>query len=186
MNLSEATLRQCIKGEPVGDRYPYNNGSKQEIENFLKQVIAELKDSQLIQIDADFSHYGSGYASYVDLFCYYKDGSFNIQRGETTWIIGITLYLSRLAPVAVYGSGEKTKRKDGGSYSFLRPEDVGTLPEGEWNEVLYEISNKLIKFGFDLLQPEDILPLLIFDTKIFTILNNGAYRVFDALFYWED
>ena len=150
-------------------------------------MVSDIDSSKVIKVEADFTSYGSGYASYVDVFCYKRDGSSMKVTEHGQDISGIALYLCKLAPVAVWGENSKSKHSKGGCYGFLSPETVESLPEGDWNEFMFILKDKLNKHRIEILKKRYVRQALDFDTKIPTLLNtNNAYKVFDALFYWED
>jgi hypothetical protein len=174
VEISNGLLEKLIAGKSVG-------GSKSAVKN----VLHDLEQSKQIAVESD-DGYGSGYASYLDVFCYKKDGSSSRVSGLNTTIEGIALYICKLAPVAVMGAMTKTKSKNGGSSSFLCPEDLNKFPAGDWNSVIFEIKNKLEKQNFMLLEPKVLKRKMPFEVEIPTILGDPPYKIFDAFFYWED
>jgi hypothetical protein len=186
MDLSETTLRKLIAGQPSGDMAPYQAGDADEIERYLKRILRDLEDSRNIKLSADFNHYGSGYASYVDVFCWKKDGSAESTVKDCCTTNGISLYLNRLAPCAVWGVNQRTQSAQSGSYGFLRVETMGVHPPGDWSEFIAEVERKLKKWNIEIPSRERLLPSLSFEVTIPTILSDPPYHVFDALFYWED
>jgi hypothetical protein len=182
--LSVDELKTIIAGDPIGDIQPYRRGIPAEIEAFLKQVVARLEHSPLIEIHPDWEHYGSGYASYAHVFCFKKGGRSTVHRDGVAHIDGITLYLCRLAPIAVYGPEHRTRNARGGSGGFLDVNNVGTLPAGDWSAELREIHAVLTEHGFGVPTREQLAEVLPFKADIPTIFDNS--HVFDAIFYWED
>jgi hypothetical protein len=174
VEITNELLEKLIAGKSVG-------GSKSAVKN----VLHDLEQSKQIAVESDDS-YGSGYASYLDVFCFKKDGSSSRVSGFTTIIDGISLYLCKLAPVAVMGAMTKTKSKNGGSSSFLRPEDLNKLPSGDWSQVIIEIKLKLEKQNFILLEPKSLKQEMPFETYIPTIIGDPPYQIFDAFFHRED
>lgn len=191
MKFSNDILKRIIDVRTVEEFYPYTGESFAEIGNevdyFIKQVVNQFKNSKVITIETEFDHYGSGFASYVDVFITKKDGSSIKEIDDITWIQGVSLYLCRLAPVAVFGKNEKTKDKNGGgSFGFLREDNVGTTPEGNWEEIIDEVTNVLKQNQIQLLNRDLIMKPLEFEIEIHTILKDSNYNIFDVLFYWED
>lgn len=186
MVYDEETLRSVIDGRPVGDFFPYKGGTQKQIQSFIKSIVGDLERSSLITVEADFNSYGSGYSSYIDVFCYKRDGSSTENKDNALWIDGITIFISKLAPVAILGASNKTKHLRGGSYIFLDINAINTMPKGNWGDVLQVIINKLNKYGIEILEKRDLAKSLDFNVKIPTVLNDGGYRIFDAIFYWED
>lgn len=184
MNIDENNIRTIVSGEVVGDFSPYLEGSIDTCDEYARKVIKKLEKSPILEVEKELDDYGSGYASYFDVFITKKDKSHYIQRENYTEINGITLFISRLAPIAVFGTGQKTKHETGGSYGYLSAEIVGQLPDGDWVRELEEIRNILSIYKFAILTRQEIIKNLLFDVDIPTIFDSE--KVFDALFYWED
>ena len=146
MDWSEQTLQRIYEASvyqygrqrhTVGDLWPYDGGSEQDIEEYLHDVVTDLGNSKAVIVEADFTSYGSGYASFVDIFCSKEDGSSTrpfLGSGERT--VGIVVYVSRLVPVAAYGPEERTRHAHGGSSTLLERETIGTTPPGDWSWLL--------------------------------------------------
>lgn len=201
MNWSKQTLKQIYDAgyhegrvwqnypnrSSLGEHWPYRGGSDLDIEAYLHSVAAYLGDSGLISVEADFNSFGSGYASFVELFCTKKDGtSGRTFLGSGEKFTGICVYVSRLAPVVTYGAGERTRHAHGGSSSFLSYDTLGTTPPGDWAGVLEEVSAKLKENGFEMTEPEILNEILPFEAIIETNLGEYPHRVFDLLFHWYD
>ena len=84
-------LKRIIDCQSVGSFFPYQGGNEEDIEKYIKTIVADINNSSIIQAEADYSMYGSGYASYVDIFCYKKDGTSTVQEGGVYFISGILL-----------------------------------------------------------------------------------------------
>lgn len=85
---NEDILKSCVAGTPTGDLWPYSEGDEEKVEGFLKSVVADLARSRLVEIEAEFGHYGSGYASYVDVLASRKDGDGIKEDSEgTRWAL---------------------------------------------------------------------------------------------------
>jgi len=186
MDLFEPILRQIIAGHPVGEIWPYHGGSDEDIEAFLETCVEDINTSELVIAGAHFGHYGSGYASFVDVFCSKTDNSSTIEYDTMTEYRGITLYLCRLAPIAIYGQNARTIGPRVSSTSFLSAENVDTVPDRSWDGIIQDIQAKLINRGLSFLNQQTASQRLPFEASISTNLSDPPYRVFDALFYWED
>jgi hypothetical protein len=132
-------LQMMINGQTVGTDYPYNTRDEKEIEKAIKNLFYNLRRSSLIDCDAEFGHYGSGYASFIDIFCFKRnEGSVKSKKFYKKDFItsieveGIALYISRLAPVAVFGNQHRwksvkedtpNKEEYNSGFSFLSSED---------------------------------------------------------------
>ena len=159
-----------------------DDGVEQELHRVVRAVAAELK----VEFRAEFGHYGSGYASFVDAWFFRREPSFR-RSVSADHFTGLVVLLSRLAPVYCFLEGEKTWASNGSSSSYL-PEFEGVDALGtdavvtlsrqveEWLEAHGYI--RLRKAALDRLLPEGV--------AVRTILTDGPYREFDALFHWED
>jgi hypothetical protein len=184
MNISEAQLRALIHGHIVGDIgevQAYKNGSKNLVKGFLRDTVDDLRGIHGIELELENNSYGSGYASYWNVFCYSKSGIKVI--GDRTHFAGLGLYLCRHAPVVVLGRAEKIKTKNSQSGDFLRPNELEPLPPKPW---VNTIRANLEKRGFILPSQEFFCQPLPFNAKINTIVSDPPYTMFDAFFYWED
>jgi hypothetical protein len=196
MILTNDNLQAMASGGVVGSSWPYDRGSAEDIESYLKNVVAELGRSRNLEVDAEFMHYGSGFASFVHVFCYKRNDKSTVHTVDMDCTDGIAVYLGRLAPVAAYGPERRTRsygrgpfglRKElSSSFGFLDVAWLSELPPGDWNEEINEIKDKLQRFGFSLPSREELSKELPFPADIPTILGEQPYRVFDAVFYWSD
>jgi hypothetical protein len=185
VEITNEILEQIIAGKPVGNHEAYKNGSHNKIKGHIKATIHDLGQSRIIALEIQDS-YGSGYASYVDVFCYKKDRSSSQVKSGTTYISGIAIYLCKLAPVVVMGSMGISRGPNGGTFGFLRAEDVGTFPPGDWLKVETEIRQKLERHGFEILKPRELKKPLPFTAHIETNFGDPPFTIFDAFFHWMD
>jgi hypothetical protein len=185
VEITNEILERIVAGKPVGDHEAYKNGSKNAITGHIKATVHDLEQSKNLVIETEDS-YGSGYASYVDVFCYKTGGRSSTKLPEKTLIEGIAIYFCKLAPVAVMGAMEKTRSKNSSSSSFLHAEDLNTFPSGNWLEIDIEIRNKLEKHGFEILGPRELKKPLPFSAEIETNFGDPPFTIFDAFFNWMD
>ena len=185
MDITNEILERVIAGRPVGEHEAYKNCSKNAIKGHIKATIHDLEQSIIIALETDDS-YGSGYASYIDVFCYKPNGRSSQVKFGTTYIDGIAIYLCKLAPVAIMGTNGKSQSPNGGTFGFLRTEAVNSLPPGDWLEMEAEIRHKLEKRGFEILGPQELEKPLPFIAKIETNFGDPPYTIFDAFFNWMD
>ena len=186
--FSDEQLKRIIETKPIGDFYPYNMDEydHEVINDYISKVVGSFASIRSLQYEAIFDSYGSGYASYVDVFCWKKDGSSSEEREGILWIEGIRIYICRLAPVAVIGRGQMTKHATGGSRDYIESTTVNVFPSGDWEQEIKDIRALLKSYWFNLLEPTYLNQPLPFEAKIRTILADKPFKVFDALFYWED
>ncbi|MCP3776427.1 hypothetical protein NLX71_24585 [Paenibacillus sp. MZ04-78.2] len=142
MILTNEQLKRIIEGKPVGDYYPYNmkEYDSKPIDDYLSKVIGSLNQINSLEFESIFDHYGSGFASYVDVFCWKKDGSSSSDLRGVLWRNGIRIYICRLAPIAVLGKGQSSKHATGGSRDFLNVDIIDSLPNGDWARVSVKYS----------------------------------------------
>ncbi|HLR43271.1 MAG TPA: hypothetical protein VK067_08550 [Pseudogracilibacillus sp.] len=196
---SHEQLQGFIKGEINGNAYPYDTKNVDEVETYLKQLYYQIKRIPNIICEAEFEHYGSGYASFVEFFCYLKEDIVVIKDIEKHGIlehkkIGVLLNVSRLAPVFIYGEDERyeivrteTKEIVSGGYSPLPGQTNIFKVNEKFDRVLHELFQVLKTFGYQALDEEYANASLPFQTTIPTIYREAyEYRVLDVLFYWED
>ena len=187
MEITNEILERVIAGKPVGDIPPCKNGSSNMIEAHLKDTVRVLKQSSRIQVELEQDAYGSGgYSSYFDVFCYKSGERSSRVEARMTITDGITLYLCKLAPVAVFGAITKTKSKGAASSELLSIGKISTLPKGDWVDFIAEIRSKLEQQGFVILEPKALEKEIPFDAKIETNLRNPPFKIFDAFFHWND
>jgi hypothetical protein len=157
------------------------------VELFYNTVLASLEQIPGVSVFRELDHHGSGYASYVSAFLYPSDLRSRRDFPDYIETTGILLYLSRLAPIAVFGASARTssKRKSRTSSGFIEVHNVGRLPDGNWTDFLAELANCLRSFRVEIL-PRDHLVLPAPDGVSIPTVFDGPYFVFDTLFYWSD
>jgi len=149
-------------------------------------------------------HYGSGTASYRDLFCYRRTSAKKIEahaaERRPLEIDGVCLYVSELLPAATWSHQARTYtyRLDNGGkpvlnsfgHTFLSPTDLLRLPSGSWNDVdkaIWQALNteQLLVLGSEqLAQP---LPAdLTVDSWLPSLSGRPRLTLFDAIFFWAD
>jgi hypothetical protein len=195
MEFTREYLLDLAEGKIRGDMAPFTTGNPANIEQHLKKMVSRMQRIYSLTVVADFTHYGSGYASYVHLYISKKDKSgMSVEwNGEkrTEVTTGLMLYLCRLAPYAVYAIGDwaTTYENDkviGGGSHFIEPENIGTIPDGDWDTELSILENVVTEYGYTMLSQDILDKPLDFQVRIPTILSQPPYSVFDCLFYWED
>lgn len=105
-------LRQIIAGDPVGSGYPYNTNNHQEIEAHIRGLYYRVKRIPHLIMEAEWDHFGSGYASFVEFYCYQRENIKILeQKGNIheLQITGIIIDVCRLAPVVIMGEDERFK-----------------------------------------------------------------------------
>lgn len=189
-NFTNDELKRIIDMKPVGNFYPYNMEEYDfdAVDQYIHKVVDTLRTIPNLAFAADFDSHGSGYASYVHIFCWKKAGSSKTVVERTITTTGIRLYICRLAPVAVMGEGEMWKHTIGssGGNDLLSSNTVDVIPKGNWREQWESIRHVLKKYGYTILDRKFVKKRLPFEATIQTILTDPPYELFDAFFYWED
>lgn len=139
-------MLKIIKVEIIGGFFPYSGGLRSQVVSYLKELVDRLERLRLLIMGADFRSYGSIYTSYIDVFCYKRDGSSTLIHNNEHWINGISIYLCKHAPVAVLGPNTNTKGIRNGSYGILDYSSVGSIPAGNWEETVMVIKYLMIYF----------------------------------------
>lgn len=186
-------LQAMIRREIISDQYPYSENDDDVLLNYLKPLLAELSRAK-IRYTMESNHFGSGYASYIQLLCYTDDfvtvtqnGRFQIEKRQ-----GLHVLISRLAPVIAICDGWEMIEFDETGAENSRGETMVDHPnELHITQHLESLRNDLIrlfmKYHFTIVQKEDVDKPLPFDAHIPTLSRSrGQYLVWDAVFYWED
>jgi hypothetical protein len=163
------------------------SGTSTDVERFYQSVFHRIGFQAHMAVDRERDHHGSGYASYISAFLYPRDGNTTHRHETYDEDHGFLLYVSRLAPLAVFGASSRTRNHDGdgGSSSFIDANTVGVVPSGDWHSFLMSLGAVLAEYKIDLLPRELLLRPLEIDLRVPTAFD-PPYYVFDALFYWED
>ncbi|WP_155979491.1 hypothetical protein [Sporosarcina ureae] len=195
--FTDQQLRMLIKGEVIGDTFPYDSYDEKEILAHINRLFYRINRIHNVLCEAEWDHFGSGYASFVEFFCYRKEDCIVVEEKNgirEIEIKGIILDISRLASVAIMGedvryrtiSIETNEEVSSGQGTIL--DDPTSLVVGAEVEILaIELRKALQEFDFNLLAAKEMSAPLSFKTKIPTIYRNERqYLVLDAIFYWED
>jgi hypothetical protein len=187
MDVTVEVMRKALLREAFGDFEPFVTGDDEAVESFYGQVLARLDSSPGVAVLREEDHYGSGYASYISAFLYPEDGSSRIDHFEYVETIGILLYLSRLAPIAVFGKSSRTqnRRNSGASFGFIGVDGLNQLPPGDWSDLVRTVESSLRAAHVELLPREPLLAAAPSDIE-FPTWFDGSHHVFDTLFYWMD
>lgn len=195
--FSNEQLQDLIDGKIIGDKFPYDTNNEQEIEAHIRRLLYRINRIPNLVCEAEWNHFGSGYASFVEFFCFQKEDRVVVEEKHGHREIktnGIILDISRLAPVAIMGEDERyktirieTNEEIGGGYGSLLggPKLVGVSER--YQALGEQLKQALEEFDIEVLEPEDLNHLVPFKTKIPTIYRESRdYTVADAIFYWED
>ncbi|MFI7701984.1 hypothetical protein [Nonomuraea sp. NPDC049480] len=164
-------------------------GGAVSVEGFLRWVVADLdRMPTSIVHHAEFQHYGSGYASYVEVFITKRDGS--MRRSENGWthVEGLSLALCRLAPLAALFEPDIRSSGPGGGGGHGLPDlsrVADAAPPG-WTEEYRQIGQVLDRHDIALLDSQVLSLPLEAELRVETVLGSPPYSVFDAWFHWRD
>lgn len=187
-------LQAMIRREKISEQYPYSEKDDEVLIHYLKPLLAEMSRAK-IRYTMESDHFGSGYASYIQLFCYTDDFVMvteeDGERKEDRR--GLFLLISRLAPVVAIADDawqfisfdECGVETGNGGTMTDHPDDLVIAPRFE--PFANELVRLFMKYHFKVVQKEDMDRLLPFDAHIPTLSRSrGKYLVWDAVFYWED
>ena len=195
MPFSEAYLRSITTNKVVGDFPPFTSGSTSKTDNYIRKIVARLSDIATLLVEADFTSYGSGFASYVEVRISKKDRSNTVTLAKNERVTydttGLLLYISRLTPYWFYGSSswgntyEKGRLTGGGSL-FLEIDSQDNIDPVRWQPEQQRVEAVLQEFRYGLLTPEELRQPAPADILIPTVLADAPYTMFDCFFYWQD
>ncbi|PJK16028.1 hypothetical protein CQS04_12405 [Chryseomicrobium excrementi] len=195
--FSDEQLQAMIDGKIVGEKFPYDTNDEREIEAHIRRLFHRINRIPNVVCEAEWNHFGSGYASFVEFFCYQKEDLIVLEEKHGHREIkmnGLIVDISRLASVAIMGDDEQYKtihiesnEYRGGAYgSFLGGTKLIGVSE-RFQTFGEQLKQVLEEFDFEVVEPEEMNQLLSFKTKIPTIYRESRdYTVADAIFYWED
>lgn len=184
--ITREIIDKSVQAQPLCAEEPFLSGAEAAVTGFYKRMFAALRrDGVDVLIEAD--HHGSGYASYISAFLSHLGGVDEIDHPAHVETVGLLLYVSRLAPIAVFGASSRTrnKRDSGTSSGFITTDNLDRLPPGDWSGLLRTLGIVLEAHGVELLPTASLLPPAPDGIRIPTAFD-GPHAVFDTLFYWED
>lgn len=197
MMFSNKQLQAMIDGKIIGEKFPYDTNDEREIEAHLRRLFHRMNRIPNVVCEAEWNHFGSGYASFVEFFCYQNEDLVVLEEKHGHREIkmnGLIVDISRLAPVAITGEDERyktirieTNEDIGGGYGSLLggPKLIGVSERLQ--SLGEQLKRALEEFDYEVLEPEEMNQLLPFKTKIPTLYRESRdYTVADAIFYWED
>lgn len=180
-------LRSAVRDEALHDDQAWDVGL--DIDGFLRRVVAELGRLPTLVVEhSDFGHYGSGYASFVEVSMTKRDGSLRHDGGHG-WVevecLGILL--CRLAPIAcALRPSVRSTGTERGFHSLPSVDRAVTAVDQQWTYGFQQIRTVLDKHGLTLVGT-DVLTLPL-PGRLFvnTNLADSAFTIFDAWFHWMD
>jgi hypothetical protein len=187
MDLTDEILQASVNARRFGSFEPFVTGDDHAVAGFYRQVLADMERTRNIEVLLEPDHHGSGYASYVSAFLYPRDGSSRVEMPEYFETTGVLLYLSRLAPIGVFGCSSRTENKanSGRSSGFIGVDNLNLVPNGSWSDLIDDMKRTLAAAHVELLPRDPLLAPAPQGLQIPTVFD-GPHFVFDALFYWSD
>jgi hypothetical protein len=161
----------------------------QLIEDHLKGACAAVTRATGSESRVEWGHYGSGYASFVDAWFYKTTPDFDVKQPIRHYEghIGLVVLLSRLSPYFAFMESEKHWHAHGGSSSYLPAFAMLDKLETKGVSLLArQVQPVLESCGFVRALREQLCEPLPSGLQVPTILADGGFTQFDALFYWED
>ncbi|WP_417763032.1 hypothetical protein [Shewanella sp.] len=193
MTFDDTTLQAIIDCKPQGDFGPFAASDEEAAENYACQLRAAIAASNQFAVYQQADEYGSGYASFFDLFISKQPLQTALADGENRDVDGISLYINRLAPIAVFGPQQVAVKQSWpgtiqGWRGHVPVSQLNQLPSGDWREELATINYWLQQYGYTLLDPTTAQQPLSFSAADVGYEWNlfGTATVYDALFYWVD
>jgi len=182
----EDVVARLVAAHQCTSKPPWSPRNDDAIEHELERVVKALAAELNVEFRAEFDHYGSGYASFVDAWLFRRDSSFRKSVGADHFT-GLVVLLSRLTPIYCFLEGEKTWASNGSASSYLPAfEGVDALGTDAVATLSRQVEQWLEGQGYVRLRKPALDRLLPEGVAVPTILTDGPYREFDALFHWED
>lgn len=194
-DFNETYLRNLAADKVQGDFTPFNKNDVQKVKRYVKGMLGRLSDNKRLVVEADYSSYGSGFASYINVKISKKDKSDSQfqKKGNKTEVNteGLLLYVSLLAPYWYFGgvkwfSSYLGTDFQGGTMPFLTPRDIRQYNAARWEEEVEHITRLFEEYRYTLLTEQEVEQALDFNVEIKSNLGEKPYTVFDCLFHWED
>ncbi|WP_258074326.1 hypothetical protein [Brevibacillus laterosporus] len=86
----------------------------------------------------------------------------------------------------MFGKGQISIHRSNIGHDFLKINQVYELLDGNWKNEIKDIVRILKDYSYELLDKDYLEETLCFEAYIPTILVDKPYKVYDALFFWED
>lgn len=185
--LSEEILDKLINGKSISGKMPWASLDEKALDNFYRTICDNACRDFSLFSKIQWDDYGSGYASYIDAWFYRDNEKFKkSSKPEYIECTGLVILFSKLSPYFVAGEASKSWHTKGGSSYLPAYELVDKFTSQEVIELLKEVEPYLLKQGLVRLHKDDLSQELPSERRVPTILCDPPYRVFDALFHWED
>lgn len=179
----EKLVRETVARHETASLQKWPQGAT-HVDEMLRETVRLLCKTTGSTSRAEFDHYGSGYASFVDAWLFKDEPAF---RKRAQHFTGLTILLCRLAPYFCIFEGEKMWSEGGSGASYLPAYSmIDAFRTDAVLQLASEAERSLIGLGWRRLRKEDISQEVPPSIRIPTNLTDPPYREFDALFHWED
>lgn len=182
--LDDVKIQTLLKLNRICEDWPWSTDDDRVIDDHLKAVVVSVCAACDLQDRSEFDDYGSGYASFVDVWLYRDHDVFRFDKGNCFW--GLVLLFSRLSNCYVIGQGQKIWHEQGGSSYLPSFEFVDDVRQPALLAIVEDVCRVVDSKGFRRLRKEELSETLAEHVDIPTILGDPPFRHFDALFFWAD
>lgn len=186
--FSPQQIDSLLQQHAITDEQPWSSNDPLAVEAFYKAVCAELTRRTGTSSKIEWNHYGSGYASYIDVWIYKPTTDFSVafpgNHGEA--YEGLCILLSRLSPYFVFLQGAKSWAESGGSSYMPTYDAVDRLTNPSVIALETIAQEVLTSFGLLRVFKDDLMSPISSSIRVPTNLSDGPFIEFDALYYWED
>ncbi len=184
MILSDTHINSLLSQKSISEEWPWSSNNETVIDKNIKDIVAEIRRKIGLKDKTDYDHYGSGYASFVDCWLYREDDEFRFANGDNYW--GLVILFSRLSKYYVIGEGQKTWKSKSSSSYLPCYEFVDEIKNPSIRGIVNKVCGVLRSRGLERLYKNQLSKILSKKIIVPTILSDGPWHHFDALFYWED
>lgn len=153
--------------------------------DFFRATVAKIRAGTGTMDRTEWTHYGSGYASFVDAWFYHPDGRARRSTNQEHHA-GLFVLLSRLTRFYALGQADKAWHAKGGSSYMPALGLIDAIEHPALQPTADQIESILNESGLQRICRADLEPLIAPELAVPTLLSDRPFRVFDALFYWMD
>jgi hypothetical protein len=186
--LDAAQIHRLLLQQSISDQHPWVTNDSRTIEGHFKHVCAAIVRATGAKSRIAWSHYGSGYASFVDAWFYKATSEFNprqpVEDGEG--YTGLVVLLSRLSPYFVFMEEEQSWTARGGARYLPQFDMLDRLRSQGVIELARQVQPVLESHGLIRALRTGLSTPLPDGMRVPTVLTDRGFTQFDALFHWED
>ena len=183
--FSAAEIERLASGQPVGEPLPFDPADDGSIRHFYEELVRRVECERSLRSRVEWNHYGSGYASFIDAWFYPANGSARLSTREEGHT-GLVVLFSRLSNGFVLGEGKQTWSAKSSSGYLPCSEFVDDIQHPAIRAEVAPVAALLTDAGLRRLHRAELDAPLPETCQVPTILADGPFRQYDALFHWED